>query len=254
MPLNAIIVDDEWLARKRLESLLLEQEDINIVAKCKNGKDALKEIKLRNPDLVFLDVQMPDMDGFEVLKNLKLKKIPEIIFTTAFDQYAIRAFEVEALDYLLKPFDEERLEEALKRVKRKLKLEKDSGFHHQLLQLVEQFQQAEGEHIYLLEIKHKGRSLKISTDEIYYIKSGGNYVTVHTKDKRYIYRSTMTFLEEKLPPNDYFRIHRSYILNEKFIDSWRYMNNNEFKFNLKNGISLVSGKSYKYAIASFLEK
>lgn len=250
--INVILVDDEWLARKRLEKLLQAYPECRIIGNCRNGEEAIQQIALKSPDLVFLDVQMPDMSGFGVLEALSTEKMPHIVFTTAFDHYAIQAFEVKALDYLLKPFDDERLGQAIQRVKQKIELNKTADLHHQLLYWVRNYQESEQGYTYHLEIKQKGRVLQIGTNEIYYLKSDGNYVLAYTNDRKYLYRSTLNGLMNQFSPREFLRIHRSYAVNVRFIDSCQYQNNNEYKFLLKNGISLVSGKSFKSSISSFL--
>ncbi|GJM34925.1 MAG: DNA-binding response regulator [Saprospiraceae bacterium] len=254
MIIRAIIVDDEWLSRKRLHQLLEPYEDIRVIGQCRDGKEAIEQIQQMEPDLIFLDVQMPELDGFGVLKQLSLKQPPEIIFTTAFDQYAIKAFEVAAIDYLLKPFDDERLKESLSRVRNRLNMVQTSGFHQQLLQLVQSYQQKSGDQLYSLEIKEKGRSLNLPIESIYYIKSDGNYVALHTKDRKYLYRITLSTIMEQFPTGEFLRIHRSYVINMRYVKSHHYLNNNEFKFKLKNGITLISGKSFKTQIVAFLNQ
>lgn len=255
MQIRAIIVDDEWLARKRLETLLEPYPAIRIVGTGRNGKEALELIRLKEPELVFLDIQMPDMDGFDVLQQLPPDRLPSIIFTTAFDQYAIRAFEIEAVDYLLKPFDEDRLRASLGRVLKRLELSKMSQFQAQLLRLVETHQQQlNQEEVVYFEIKKGGRLHRVSVDDIYYIKAEGNYVALHTGQRRHLYRMTMHSIVQQLNPSVFLRIHRSYLLNSTYILSHRYLQNNEFEFQLKNGVQLLSSKSYKEKIQAFLEQ
>jgi len=251
--IRAIIVDDEWLARKRLETLLGAYEQIRVVASCRNGAEALEHIPLKEPDLVFMDIQMPDIDGLTVVKQLNVPSPPAIIFTTAFDEYAIQAFEVEAIDYLLKPFDEDRLKVALDRVLNRLDLLRTAGFQQQLMRLVETHQQQlKGEELVYLELKEKGRNIRVSIDDIYYFQSAGNYIALHTLKRKYLYRISMNALAEQLPAPHFLRIHRSYLLNTKYIAAHRYLNNNEFEFTLKNEVRLLSSKSYKPTILAYL--
>ena len=255
MQVRAIIVDDEWLARKRLETLLEAYPEIRIVGQGRNGKEGLELINLKEPELVFLDIQMPDMDGFGLIQLLPKERIPAIIFTTAFDQYAIKAFEIEAVDYLLKPFDEDRLQAALNRVLKRMELSKMSQFQAQILQLVETHQQQmnQEERLYF-ELKQAGKITRVSVEDICYIKSEGNYVALHTHKKKYLYRLTMNAISEELRPDLFLRIHRSYLLNTKYIAGTRYLQNNEFEFELKNGQRLLSSKSYKEKIQAFLSR
>ncbi|MBX2876821.1 MAG: LytTR family DNA-binding domain-containing protein [Saprospiraceae bacterium] len=255
MQIRAIIVDDEWLARKRLEILLESYQEIRIVGYGRNGKEALELIQLKEPELVFLDIQMPDMDGFGLLQQLAVDRMPAIIFTTAFDQYAIKAFEIEAVDYLLKPFDEDRLQAALDRVLKRLEFNKMSQFQTQLLQLVETHQQQlnQEERLYF-EIKQSGKIIRVPVEDIYFVKSEGNYVALHTQKKKYLYRLTMNAIAQELNPALFLRIHRSYLINTRYIAKQRYLQNNEFEFQLKNGQQLLSSKSYKEKIQAFLAK
>lgn len=253
MQIRAIIVDDEWLARKRLETLLAAHPAIRLVGSGRNGKEALELIRRKEPELVFLDIQMPDMDGFGLLQQLPPDRLPAIIFTTAFDQYAIKAFEIEAVDYLLKPFDEDRLKAALERVLKRLEASKVSQFQSQLMQLVETHQQQlNPEEIRYFEIKKGGRVQRVSVDNIYYLKTEGNYVALHTDQHKYLYRMTMNAMAQQLNAALFLRIHRSYLLNIKYVSSHRYLQNNEFEFRLKNGVQLLSSKSYKEKIQAFL--
>lgn len=252
--IRVIIVDDEWLSRKRLETLLAGFLDCRIIGNCGNGKEAVEEIRDKLPDLVFLDVEMPDMNGFEVLKGLPNGYQPDVIFTTAYDQYAVDAFGVQALDYLLKPFDEDRLSEAWQRVKKRSGQKKQSALQRDLLQLVKKFQREDTTYLYELEIKEKGKIISVPIELIYYFNSEGNYVALHTLDRKYLYRMTMNALMESLPPDEFLRIHRTYIINTRYLNSYRYLNNNEYEFSLKSGKTLRSGKGYKDQIVEFLSK
>lgn len=251
--IRCIIVDDEFLARQRIVALLESCEvSIKVVGQCRNGKEALEMIPLKEPDLIFLDVQMPVLNGFDVLAKLKMHQIPQIIFTTAFDQYAVEAFRVNALDYLLKPIDEQQFTDALKRVEDKLSYQKMADFNQQLMGLMQAYQTTESSYVREFEIKQKGRVHTIPTDEIYYIQSNGNYVNLHTSSKVHLLRNTMSELAEQLDPDVFLRIQRSFIINRRYIKSSRYLNNNEYEFKMKDGEVLVSGRTYKDKIMNYL--
>lgn len=252
--IRVIIVDDEWLSRKRLETLLADFSECRVIGSCGNGAKAITEIRDKQPDLVFLDVEMPDMNGFEVLQELPEKQRPDIIFTTAYDQYAVEAFGVEALDYLLKPFDDDRLSEAWQRVKKRNDQKKNAALQRGLLQLVKDFKKEDAAYLYELEIKEKGKTITIPIESVYYFESASNYVAIHTPERRYLYRITMQALLESLPPNEFLRIHRAYTLNTRYITSYRYLNNNEYEFSLRDGAVLRSGKAFKKRIAEFLSQ
>ncbi len=250
MKLRCIIIDDEYLARRRLAKLLEEEKDILIVAECKNGKEALEKIALKEPDLIFLDVQMPDMDGFAVLQ--KLKKLPFVIFTTAYDRYALKAFEINAVDYLLKPFDEDRLRIALQRMFELKRKEKASVLEAKIQQLLHTLSEKEDTHRTSFEIKKNGRLLSVLTEDIVSIRSSGNYVELLTEGKKYLFRATMNAVEEELDPATFLRVHRAVILNKLYIWSCTYMGNSEYKLRLKTGTEVISGRSYKKHLVQFL--
>lgn len=252
MKIRTVVIDDEPLARSRIVNRLSEQEEIVIIGECRNGKEAISFITKKRPDLIFLDIQMPDMDGFAVLGKLKLDYDPFIIFATAYDQYALKAFEVHAIDYLLKPFDNERFNEALSRAKEQIKLKKTAGFNHKLMSLMREFQQAENEFLSAFEIKKNGRQIKVFTEDIIWIEADGNYLNLNTERGSYLYRATMNAIESELNPQQFLRIHRSFIVNRRFIAEVNYLNTNEYRFKLKNGNELVSGRSYKGKIGEYL--
>lgn len=231
MKLRAIIIDDEFLARKRLAKLLESFEEIVIIAECRNGQDALTQIELKEPDLIFLDIQMPDLDGFSVLSKLKHK--PSVIFTTAYDSFAIKAFDINAIDYLLKPFDEERLGIAIKRIIELKRLKKATLFEDQIKKLLNDYTSEETTYLKEIIIKNKGKETSILLDNVLYFKSDGNYIKLVTLEKQYLYRMSMNSLENKLDSEQFLRIHRSIIINKIYSRKYRYTGNNEYEFTLK---------------------
>lgn len=253
MNVKAVIVDDEFLARQRIIKLLESHDDVQVVAEAKNADQAISVIHEREPDLVFLDIQMPGQNGFHVLKKLKLAKVPIIIFTTAYDQYALDAFQVNALDYLLKPFEEERFDEALDRAKSQLKLERSSIFNARVQNLMYAVGQDEKGLLKTIKIKDKGREFFINVDDIQFIESAGNYVVLHTIDQQQVHRITMSEMENSLDKEEFLRIHRSFLINRRFIKSHRYLTGNEFSFTMKNGKTLRSAKSQKPLITQFMD-
>ena len=252
--IRAVIIDDEYLARKRVESLLESVPFVKLIGEAKNGTEAVNIIHLKNPDLIFLDVEMPDFGGFEVLSKLPPDHpMPYVIFTTAYDQYAIRAFDVHALDYLLKPLDHDRFQEALIRTREQIALKQSSLTNAKISRLLLELNQVEHGYRSSFEIKEKGRDIAIFTDNIYVICANGNYLELQTDQKKYLYRSTMHALEEELNPKEFLRVHRSFFINISYIKSCRYLNNNEYKFLLKNGKEIISGRAYKQNIVDYLE-
>jgi two-component system, LytTR family, response regulator len=250
MKLRCIIIDDEYLARQRLIKLLGGFEDIVIVAECRNGKEALEKIEIKEPDLIFLDIQMPDLDGFTVFSKLQQK--PLVIFTTAYDTYALKAFEINAVDYLLKPFDEERLGVALQRIFEIKRQKKSSSLEQKIKQLIQTYESEETSFLNKISLKDKGRDIIIFSEDVIGFKSDGNYVQIITEDKTHLHRITMNALHDSLDTTKFLRIHRAYVLNKTYIKSCTYTGNNEFKFKLKNGEEFISSRSYKSQISEYL--
>jgi two-component system LytT family response regulator len=218
--IRTIIVDDEPLARRNLRVLLEKDPQIDIVDECRNGREAVKAINALSPDLIFLDIQMPELDGFDVLARVGPEQIQAIIFVTAFDQYALKAFEVHALDYLLKPFDDERFGFALRRAKSQIEAREIDRVSKRLLALLEERESlagenSSGEKSYLtrLMIKATGRVVLLKVGEIDFIEADGNYAKLHVGRKAHLLREKMHDLEARLDPAQFVRIHRSIIVN-----------------------------------------
>ena len=252
MDIKAVIVDDEFLARQRIIKLLEFHDEVSVVGEAKNADQAVAVIDERAPDLVFLDVQMPGADGFSVINRLDKTRMPLIIFTTAYDQYALNAFEVHAMDYLLKPFEQERFDEAVKLALSQLRMKRSAGFNDQMMDLMKRFQGAEEGYTTNLKLKEKGREYFVDVNGILYLETAGNYVILHTAEKQHLYRSTMNQMEERLDSEEFLRIHRSFLINKRFVRSHRYLGGNEYLFEMKNGKELQSAKSYKEDINRFI--
>jgi two-component system, LytTR family, response regulator len=210
--IRVVIVDDEELARDRLESLLSQHADVEVVGSCADGASAIETIERAQPDLVFLDVQMPGMNGFEVVENLDTEKIPAVVFVTAHDAHALQAFEVHALDFLLKPFDETRFVKTLDRARGQLSKQDGAEINSHLMSLIEELR---GERKYpeRLIVKSGGRVFFVRSDEIDWVEASGNYVKLHTRNEAYLLRESMKNMEAKLDPKIFVRIHRSAIVN-----------------------------------------
>lgn len=203
--IRTVIIEDEMLARNLLKSYLADQEQIELIAECENGFEGLKVINEQKPDLVFLDVQMPKLTGFEMLELLEFK--PEIIFTTAYNQYAIKAFEQHAVDYLLKPFPKDRLLLAIDRA-----IEKINGAQQEETPIDKLTEKPEGEFIERVVVKDKSKIHIIPAEHIRYIESLDDYVMIFTKEKRFVKQKTMRYFEENLNAREFVRIHRSFIV------------------------------------------
>lgn len=252
--IKTLIVDDEVLARERIISLLKKENDIEVIGECSDGEEALIIINTLKPDLVFLDIQMPVMSGIEVIKNLN-NFIPEIIFVTAYDEFAVEAFEINALDYLLKPFDRERFSKTLARARQRILSNNTNEISKKLNNIFLTFSQNKPEEKYLTKfvIKSAGKISFINADEINYIEADGNYLTLHTANNKSLYRDTITNISEKLNPEIFIRIHRSYTVKIENIKEMQSHFNSEYIITLKDNTKLKSGRSYKSEIEKLLK-
>ena len=251
---DALIVDDEPLARDKIKQHLKSHTDIVVAGECGDGRSAVDAIRKLKPDLVFLDVQMPGGDGFEVLEALEGEVVPAIVFVTAFDKYAVRAFEVHALDYLLKPFDRERFDDAIGRVISRLADRDAAGAEQRLVALMEEIKSGASVERYAdrLVIRTRGRVIFLSTAEIDWVEAAANYVRFHSGKNVHLMRDTMTNVEAKLDPEQFVRIHRSFIVR---IDSIREMepwSHGEYTLVLKDGTQLTSSRGYRDRVATLL--
>ncbi len=253
MKIRTLIIDDEPLARERIRALLEKEADIEVLAECANGLEALRVIQSARPDLLFMDVQMPELDGFEVLEHLAHETIPAIIFVTAYDQYALRAFEVHALDYLLKPFDRERFEKALQRARQQLQRE-NAGDLHQRLQLLLEELQRDRKYLERLVVKSSGRVFFLKVEEIDWIEAAANYVRLQVGRESHLLRETIKGLEAKLDPAKFLRLSRSTIVNvDRIKELQPWSNNGEYAVLLKSGARLTSSRSYRERLDAFLK-
>jgi two-component system LytT family response regulator len=252
-PIRTLVVDDEPLARTRLVKLLSGESDIMVLDECRNGSEALEKIRKYQPDLIFLDIQMPDLDGFHVLEKGKLKHKPFIIFVTAYDHYALKAFDVKATDYLLKPYDDERFYKALDYARSQIITKDQKELHSRLVNLIEDFNQKKNPDILVyLDVKERGTDRRIRIEDILWINAYGNYVELHLSDQRHLLRVTLQQLEEKLNPYQFIRIHRSIVVNKNYVTKVKYLSNNQYQFTMRTGMKLKSSRSYKKAIGEFL--
>ncbi|HEY3706706.1 MAG TPA: LytTR family DNA-binding domain-containing protein [Terracidiphilus sp.] len=243
MDLRAVIVDDMELARKRLVRQLSRHPDIEIIAECANGDEAVHAIQTRKPDLVFLDVQMPEQDGFAVVGRLGEQDVPEIIFVTAYDQFALKAFDVHAVDYLLKPFSSDRLDLALNRVRRKL-AHRTGQIDPQIAELVRSIK-GQVERTRPIMLKVDGNALLIRQAEIDWIESAGNYVKVHAGKDGYMIRETMSDFEQRLDQQAFVRVHRCTIVNIARIREIRPSLSGNYQLILRDGHAVVMSRTYR---------
>jgi two-component system LytT family response regulator len=242
--IRTLIVDDEPLARERMRSLLQKEPDVKIVAECRDGQEAVSAIRRESPDLVFLDVQIPEPDGFAVLEAVGAERAPVVVFVTAYDQYALQAFEVHAVDYLLKPFDEERFQKALGRARSAVLSRNGEGVDERLLSLLRDLKAPPG-YLERLVVKSAGRLFFLRTEEIDWIESAGNYVSLHAGGETHLLRETMTALEGRLNPARFVRIHRTAIVNLDRIKELQPLFHGEYQVVLRDGTELTLSRGYR---------
>lgn len=254
-PIRVLIVDDESLGRERIRQLLQDQPDVEIIGECENGMEAIRAIESLSPDLVYLDVMMPELDGIGVLNALGPARAPEVIFTTAHSDYMERAFESHALDYLRKPFRESRFRESLHhamqriRARRGLPLENDPRVRALLADLA-------GERMGTrLKIAERDGELRfIEADEVYFLEAEQNQVRVHTGGGPVTWRTTLTEADRVLDPTIFLRVHRSYIVNTTHIRRVSRIGKGEYFLELANGRKIGTGRSYREAVESFMNR
>jgi two-component system LytT family response regulator len=242
--IRAIIVDDEPLARRGIRAHLKEERDVEIIAECGNGREAVSLIRELEPDLVFLDVQMPELDGFGVLEAINVARLPAVIFVTAYDTYALRAFEVHALDYLLKPFDPERFSRALERARAQIERRSISDLSQRLQSLIDDLKTNQ-KYAERLVIKSAGRIFFLGVEEIDWIEAADNYVRLHSGSDTHLLRETMSSLESRLDPAEFLRIQRSTIINVRRIKELHPLFRGEYEIVLLDGTRLASGRGYR---------
>jgi len=252
-PLRALIVDDEPLARERIRGLLHGVPDVVVAGECRDGPEAVAALKAGGADLVFLDVQMPGMDGFDVIRAVGPAAMPAVVFVTAYDRYAVQAFEVHAVDYLLKPFQVERFTEAVERAVRVVRGREDhegEAPHERLESLLAALKPAPRPAGHLL-VRTRTRVYFVAADEIDYVEAAGNYVRLHTGRQAHLLRQTLNALEAQLDPERFLRIHRSYIVNIGRVHELRPVYSGEFEVLLKDGTRLTMSRGYRSGLDRF---
>jgi two-component system LytT family response regulator len=247
--IKTLIVDDEPLARQTIRDLLVDDPDVEVIGECKSGLEAVNFIRKQSPDLLFIDIQMPGMNGFEALARIDLERIPAIIFVTAFDQYALKAFEVHALDYLLKPFSDQRFKEALQQGKTYVELREINKLSQSLVALLgdhagsETLAAKRKSFLTRFMIRSSGRVTFIKTSDVDWIAADDYYIKLHVGDKSHLLRISMNELEERLDPKRFLRIHRSTIINFDRVKELHQNPNGEYVVVLKNGTELKLSRS-----------
>ena len=249
--ISILLVDDEDLARQRLRALLAPRSDFVVVGECATGEEAVREIRTLCPDLVLLDVQMPELDGFDVISEIGPNNMPPVIFTTAVDDYAIDAFEVGAVDYLLKPVDEERLNRTLDRAARRISQSTEGTTTAQLSSLLRKVASisASGGRF---AVKVQGKILFLDPAEIYWIQARDDVARVHLADSAYDVREPLSHLESRLPAGTFLRVHRSVIVNTSHIRAAQPFDQGDQMLILRNGKRITTGRSYRRVVQEFL--
>jgi two-component system LytT family response regulator len=249
--IKTLIVDDETLARRRIRRLLATESDVEVVGECGDPQKAVSFIQERNPDLVFLDIQMPGIDGFGVLESIAPQHVPAVIFITAFDQYALRAFEVNALDYLLKPFDRARFKKALDRARAQIRHDSGEALDHRLTTLLDSLGN-KPRHMDRVVIKSAGRIMFLRTDEIDWIEAADNYVRLHVGAESHLLRETMGALESRLDAGRFMRIHRSTVVNIDRMKELQPWFHGDYVVILQDGTRLNLSRTYRDRVIELL--
>jgi two-component system, LytTR family, response regulator len=242
--IRALIVDDEKLARKRIRRLLASEADVEVIGESANGEEAAGAIAEFRPDLLFLDIQMPRMDGFALLESIGIERIPIVIFVTAYDEYAVRAFEVHAFDYLLKPFDRKRFRETVQRARMQLRRTQTGDLNERLHALLESLH-ARKRAAERIPVKTAGHVVFVKTQSIDWIEAADNYVCLHCGAETHALRETMNALEARLDANRFARIHRSTIVNVDRIKEMQPWFRGEYLVVLRDGTQLTMSRSYR---------
>ena len=251
--IRTLIVDDESLARERLKRFLASERDLELVGECAAGDEAVATIRTLRPDLVFLDIQIPELDGFGVLKAVGVAEMPAVIFVTAYDRYALQAFDVNALDYLLKPYNRERFRKAVERARSHLSNGAKGELDARLLSLLENFKAEPPRHVERLMIKSSGRVFFLRTEELDWIEAEGNYVRLHAGRESHLLRETMNRLASKLDPDKFLRIHRSTLVNIERIKELQPLFSGDYVVILRDGKQLTLSRSYRDKLLELFE-
>jgi two-component system LytT family response regulator len=241
MTLRVLIIDDEPRARSFIRKLLLADSSVEIAGECANGYEAIRAIKTKAPDLIFLDVQMPEVDGFTVLEQLLPEEVPAVVFVTAFDRYALRAFEEHALDYLLKPFDQERFSRTLQHAKLRTS-ERRSAQQVSIGRLLASVRRP---YLDRITVKRSGRMLLLPVQDIEWIEAEDNYVLLHSGKDAYMLRQTLSNIEDRLDPDSFIRVHRGAIVNIEALKEFQLGFSGTYELELKSGAKLSLSRGYR---------
>lgn len=248
-PVRTLIVDDEQLARQRLHDLLVDRDDIDVVGEAADGPSAVETIRSTKPDLVFLDVQMPSSSGLDVIRTIGPDTMPVTVFVTAYDEYALDAFDLAAIDYLLKPFDDERFEQALDRARTYIEADRADVMSHRLAQLLDHHEQAQetneapGTYLERIAVQKRGQVRIVPVDAITHITADGSYAELHTADGMHLIREQLQTLDERLDPAEFYRIHRSTIVRLDEVEVIHRGGGGNYGVQLRDGTRLSVSRS-----------
>jgi len=251
--IRVLVVDDEPLARRGICQLLETETDFVVAGEAANGREAISSIEKLAPDLVFLDIQMPLLDGFSFLEKLGAENLPEIVFVTAFDEHAIRAFEAGAIDYILKPINTERFQKTLERVRRRVRTGENKHLENKIADLLNNLKPAGEDYLRRIAVKERERIRFLDVEKIDWISSLGNYIEIHSQREKFIVRETMDGIESKLNPRDFLRIRRSTIVNIKSIKELQALFNGEYSVVLSDETKLTSSRRYRKHLETVLK-
>jgi two-component system LytT family response regulator len=263
MTIRTILVDDEKLAIQGLQLRLEAFEDIEIIGTCSNGREAIRKIKTEKPDLVFLDIQMPGFDGFSVVKGVMEIDPPLIVFVTAYQEHAVRAFETNAVSYLMKPVDPDKLADTMERVRQRLTMHKSAEEVEKLKNVLAEVapdaidqlpaeEESAGRYEKLINVKDRGQIFRVDVDSIEHIEAAGDYMCIYTGDNSLILRETMKDLERRLDPKNFQRVHRSTIVNLDQVRQVKPHTNGECFLVLESGAEVKVSRSYRDVVARFV--
>ena len=262
-PIRVLIVDDEALGRLRVHDLLRDEHGVEVIGEAADGDAAVKAIRELKPDLVFLDVQMPKKSGLDVVKEIGAEQMPMTIFVTAFDRYALEAFDVAAMDYLVKPFDDERFEQAFRRARRTLALEGLDRARGQLLAMLRESETgprppvprpgaAGAQYLERIAVETHGQVKPIPVAQIDYISAAGPYAELHVGERRYVIREAMQTLEDRLDPNRFMRVHRSVIVRLDLVEALHRGGGGDYELQMKGGVRLRVSRSRREGLERWL--
>lgn len=244
MKMTALIVDDEPLARNKIRRLLRDHADIAVLGECASGDEAVEALRRSPPDLLFLDIEMPRLDGFAVLESVGPDRMPVVVFVTAYDEYAIRAFEARAFDYLLKPFHQKRFTEVLDRAREQIRLRRSADSYQRVQGLLEKLESRSG-YPSRIQVKEGGKIVFVKVSAIDWIEAADNYVCLHCGVETHVMRETLTALEARLDPERFRRIHRSAIVNLDRVRELEPSFSGDFRVTLVDGHRLTWSRSYR---------